>query len=296
MFRKFSLISVLLSFFFISGCTPTTTASSWIATGLAPIGQFYHALKSNSNIIDGFAMVFFFIGMYLIMFNLTRFAFKGKGATPARRGASMILSIMITGAMVKAVGSVSFVGYYGSLIILIILTFLWIGASIIAVMRTWRATGSIPLTILVFILVMILFDLIFLDFGIRLMMTSMGMVPTVGGVNAMIAVMLTQLKNFFAVLIPILIFIGLIAGLVYLVTKKSDSEEVDEEGSSINWFGSPKKKSKEDEEREGRLNNLKDVYRAISQDFKRVEDSYNEAGLVLKELFEEIQRNRRGRN
>jgi len=94
----------------------STGLSNAIPSGLNPIGDFYQVLTKNNDVVDGLAVIFVMIGLYFIFFNLTRFAFKGDGAKPARKGASLMLSILVTGSLVVNIGEDGFVSYYGGII------------------------------------------------------------------------------------------------------------------------------------------------------------------------------------
>lgn len=94
----------------------STGLSNGITSGLKPIGDFYDLLTQNNSVVDGLAVIFVAIGLYFIFFNLTRLAFKNEGAKSARKGASLMLSILVTGSLVVNIGEDHFVGYYGGII------------------------------------------------------------------------------------------------------------------------------------------------------------------------------------
>lgn len=105
----------------LSNLIPTDFSISKV---LAKFGTFYEGLKTekgnSSHILDGIAILVMFAGLYSIFFNLTRFVFKGENNKPARKGASVILSIMITGALVTTLNAKEgFVSFYGGRIILL---------------------------------------------------------------------------------------------------------------------------------------------------------------------------------
>lgn len=114
MFKK-----LFLSFFVFLNLIYTTYAIDF-GTILKPFEDLYLALEKG-NILDGIVVIVFFTGLFLIFRNIFSKVFKGSGNQPAARGASLILSIMITGAMVMNLGAKeSFTQYYGNIILLVV--------------------------------------------------------------------------------------------------------------------------------------------------------------------------------
>ncbi len=137
-FKKFIGLIILLSLFgniFVFANTPgqdagaaaaKLTSGKSVSNFFEAFGNFYDSLKGkqSSNILDGFAIIIMFGGLYAIFFNLTRFAFKGENNKSARKGASVILSILVTGALITSLkDSEGFVSYYGGMIIFLLTSF-----------------------------------------------------------------------------------------------------------------------------------------------------------------------------
>lgn len=101
-------------------------------------GNLYNILKGNNHILDGIAVIIFFVSSFQIFNNILSKIFKGSGHAQARKGASAILSIFITGALVIHTPSGGFVSFWGGLLLFYIGVAMLFGLYFPWVKKTWE--------------------------------------------------------------------------------------------------------------------------------------------------------------
>lgn len=112
MLKKLILIfSVFLSSFY------SVFAKDFDFSSLLFFSKFYSYLANNTPVLDGIAVIFFLIGTFMIIYNLLNNVFKGDGATQAKKGAALMISVLTTGALILHNPGKSFVGFYGGIVV-----------------------------------------------------------------------------------------------------------------------------------------------------------------------------------
>ncbi len=100
-------------------------------------GELFSKLQETPAILDGIAIIIFFLGFFQIANFAFSKVFKGDGAAQARKGASAIFSIFITGALIIHNPSDGFVSFYGGLLLFYIGVAMLFGIYFPWVKKTW---------------------------------------------------------------------------------------------------------------------------------------------------------------
>lgn len=137
MFKKLLLlISTLLVSLKLSFAT-SNLADFNLLDSFNIFGTFYELLNGNNHILDGIVIIVFFIGFFQISNHIFAKIFKGSGHSQARKGASAIISILVTGALIIHNPGKSFTSFYGGLLLFYLSLAMMFGIFIPWVKKTW---------------------------------------------------------------------------------------------------------------------------------------------------------------
>lgn len=271
-----------------------STFTDKIIVGLSSFATLYLSLTQNNNIMNGVAIIVLFFAMYLVFFNWTRYAFKDEGAKPARKGVSVILSILFTAALIRITPSeLGFVGYYGGIItfvlVLALILFTYV-RFINTVNKKYKKNNAMKYGL--YSLGLIIIDITLSNLIVRLFESV--------SKPSIIHWLINNLSTIasFALLIAIIaIPIGLMSHNKKEKKKdedeeNSDNDEDDSDENEKGFFSSFLETDNSDDDNSDSSNSFKDIKNLKDDDKAKIKENFEQALHSLARYFENLSQNK----
>ena len=228
------LVGSLLSVLSVFGSEHSIFSEEFFEDIKKFLGEAYSLIRNNEPVVDAIGIISFTICIGILYNYLLKFLFRGRGSDIARKATSFILSLFtVVGLSNVLRDGETFLGFYGSIIVFIIVLILLIGTYILFAKylynHLWETDSKLKKSSFV---VLLFLGLVFID------MTLGGFIKRLYSENAR-PILFDKILG----LIGIIVIIGLVVAVIFVIyallsRKKSAPSDATTQSQDPN-FGTP---------------------------------------------------------